>query len=79
MTCAIPDQLTAEAGASPGELMERMGQSTSRTALIYLRTSSARQHHLASAVTARARTELGTTDEPPETGVARMWHDPQSQ
>jgi len=58
--------------------MERMGQSTNRTALIYLHTSSARQHHLANAVTGWARTELGTTDEPPEAGVARMWPDPQS-
>ena len=42
--------------------MERMGHSTSRAALIYLHSTSARQHHLADAVTARARSELGETD-----------------
>ena len=72
------NQLVAEAGANPRELMERMGHSTSRAALIYLHSTSARQHHLADAVTARARTELGTTDKPPDAGVARMWHDAQS-
>ena len=55
--------------------MERMGHSTSRAALIYLHSTSARQHHLADAVTARARSELGKTDKPPNDGVARMWHD----
>jgi hypothetical protein len=45
--------------------MERMGHSTSRAALIYLHSTSARQHHLADAVTARARSELGKTDKPP--------------
>ena len=72
------NQLVAEAGANPRELMERMGHSTSRAALIYLHSTSARQHHLADAVTARARSELGETDKPPNNGVAHMWHDPQS-
>ena len=72
------NQLVAEAGANPRELMERMGHSTSRAALIYLHSTSARQHHLADAVTARARSELGKTDKAPNDGVARMWHDPQS-
>ena len=58
--------------------MERMGHSTSRAALIYLHSTSARQHHLADAVTARARSELAMTDKPPNDGVARMWHDDQS-
>ncbi len=51
-------------GANPRELMERMGHSTSRAALIYLHSTSARQHHLADAVTARAGSELGRTDKP---------------
>lgn len=71
------NQLTAEAGANPRELMERMGHSTSRAALIYLHSTSARQHHLADSVTARAQAELGTTDNQPDDGVARMWHDGQ--
>jgi integrase len=58
------NQLVAEAGANPRELMERVGHSTSRAALIYLHSTSARQHHLADAVTARARSELGQTDQP---------------
>jgi integrase len=72
------NQLIAEAGANPRELMERMGHSTSRAALIYLHSTSARQHHLADAVTARARSELDEMDEAPSDGVARIWHDPQS-
>ena len=55
-----------------------MGHSTSRAALIYLHSTSARQRHLADAVTARARSELGNTDKPLNDGVARMWHDDQS-
>ena len=55
-----------------------MGHSTSRATLIYLHSTSARQHHLADAVTARARSELGKTDKPPDDGVACMWRDPQS-
>jgi integrase len=58
------NQLVAEAGANPRELMERMGHSTSRAALIYLHSTSARQHHLADAVTARAQSELRQTDQP---------------
>jgi integrase len=65
------NQLVAEAGANPRELMERMGHSTSRAALIYLHSTSARQHHLADAVTARARSELARADH----SVARMWHE----
>lgn len=56
------NQLVAEAGTNPRELMARMGHSTSRAALIYLHSTSARQHHLADAVTARAQAELGTTE-----------------
>jgi len=58
--------------------MERMGHSTSRAALIYLHSTSARQHYLADAVTARARSELGKTNDAPDDGVTRMWHDAQS-
>jgi hypothetical protein len=68
----VQNQLIAEAGANPRELMERMDHSTSRAALINLHSTSARQHHLADAVTARARTELGTADKPSDAGVARM-------
>jgi len=51
--------LVAEAGANLRELMERMGHSTSRAALIYLHSTSDRQHRLADAVAARVQSELG--------------------
>jgi hypothetical protein len=68
----------AEAGANPRELMERMGHSTSRAALIYLHSTSARQHHLADVVRARTRSEPGKTYNPPNDGVARTWHKAQT-
>ena len=71
------NQLVAEAGANPRELMERMGHSTSRAAPIYLHSTSARQHQLADAVTSRAQSELGKAEESPSDGVARVWHDPE--
>jgi hypothetical protein len=77
-TCAIPVTSSSEAGGNLRELMERMGHSTSRAALIYLHSTSPRQRHLADAVTARARSELGKTDEPSNGGVARTWHDTQN-
>jgi integrase len=53
--------LVAEAGANPRELMERLGHSTSRAALIYLHSTTERQHQLADAVAARVQFELGKT------------------
>jgi integrase len=53
--------LVAEAGANLRELMERMGHSTSRAALIYLHSNDERQHTLADAVAARVQSELGQT------------------
>jgi integrase len=53
--------LVAEAGANLRELMERMGHSTSRAALIYQHSSSERQHMLADTVAARVQSELGQT------------------
>jgi hypothetical protein len=37
---------------------------------IYLHSTSARQHHLVDAVTARAHSELGKADEPPRSARA---------
>lgn len=50
--------LVAEAGANLRELMERLGHSTTRAALIYLHSTSDRHHALADTVAARIRTEL---------------------
>jgi integrase len=69
------NQLTADAGANLRELMERMGHSSSRAALIYLHSTSARQHQLAETVAARVHAELGGTDKVQGNGVAYVWHD----
>ena len=57
------NQLVAEAGANLRELMDRMGHSTSRAALIYLHSTSERQHAPADAVAARVQSELGQAEE----------------
>jgi integrase len=57
------NQLVAEEGANLRELMERMGHSTSRAALIYQHSTSDRQHRLADAVAARVQAELGQAEE----------------
>jgi integrase len=49
---------TATAGANLRELMERMGHSTSRAAMIYLHSTDPRQRALADAVDKAARAEL---------------------
>jgi integrase len=62
--------LVANAGANLRELMERMGHSTSRAALVYLHSTDDRQRTLANAVADRTRSELGT-EQVRGTGVAR--------
>jgi integrase len=57
------NQLVAEEGANLRELMERMGHSTSRAALIYQHSTIDRQHRLADAVAARVQAELGQAEE----------------
>ena len=53
------DALTADAGASLRELMDRMDHSSIRAALIYLHSSDERQRKLADAVGQAARAALG--------------------
>lgn len=50
--------MVASAGANLRELMERMGHSSSRAALIYLHSTDERQRTLADAVATRAAAEL---------------------
>lgn len=50
--------LSANAGANLRELMERMGHSTTRAAMIYLHSTSERQHAIAAMVSDRTRAEL---------------------
>ncbi len=66
--------LTADAGANLRELMERMGHSSTRAALIYQHSSIERQRTLANAVGEAARAALQKTRQPGKasgTGVAR--------
>jgi len=74
----IGNQLTADAGANLRELMERMGHSSSRAALIYLHSTSDRQSQLAETVALRVQAELSKPDDPEANRVARMWHDSES-
>jgi integrase len=50
--------VAAAAGAHLRELMERMGHSSSRAALIYLHSTDERQRTLADAVARQAQAEL---------------------
>ena len=52
------NQLVANAGANPKELMARMGHDSERAAMIYLHSSRKRQRALADAVGEAARGEL---------------------
>ena len=63
--------LTADAGASLRELMERTGHSSTRAALIYLRSSDERQRMLADAIGQAARVALGKSGNASGTKVAR--------
>ena len=70
------NQLTANAGANPKELMARMGHDSERAALIYLHSTAERQRALADAVGDAARAELaksnkGKTTKPSGTQRAR--------
>ena len=63
--------LTADAGASLRELMDRMGHSSTRAALVYQYSSDERQRKLADAVSEAAREALLSTTTPSGTHVAR--------
>ena len=49
---------TADAGANLRELMERMGHSTTKAALVYLHSTSTRQQAIADAISKRAEADL---------------------
>jgi Phage integrase family len=67
------NQLTANAGANPKELMARMGHDSERAALIYLHSSAERQRTLADEVGRMAAAELAKskTAKPSGTLTAR--------
>lgn len=58
-------------GVNLRELMERMGHSTSRAALIYLHSTSDRQHTRADAVAAHVRVRTRQAGRMPNDAVAR--------
>jgi integrase len=62
---------TADAGASLRELMDRMGHSSTRAALIYQHSSDERQRMLAAAIGEAARAVLLKTETASGTHVAR--------
>jgi integrase len=62
--------LTAGAGANLRELMERMGHSSTRAAMIYLHTTGERQRMIADALGELARTELASAQKPRRGGKA---------
>lgn len=53
------NQLAADAGANLRELMDRMGHSTTRAAMVYLHGSDRRQQAIADALSEQAEDELG--------------------
>ena len=65
------NQLTANAGANPKELMARMGHDSERAALVYLHSSSQRQRALADEVGRMATAELAKSAKPSGTVTAR--------
>jgi integrase len=70
------NHLSAAAGATLRELMERMGHSTTRAALIYLHATDERQRAVADAVDAMARTALGKAKKGRNSAAsARIWPD----
>ena len=63
--------LTADAGANLRELMDRMGHSTTRAALIYLRSTDDRQRTIADLIDKRTRAEQRRIKKPSGTKVTR--------
>jgi integrase len=65
------NQLTADAGANPKELMARMGQDSERAALIYLHSSAGRQRALADEVGRMAAAALAKANSAEPSGTQR--------
>jgi hypothetical protein len=68
------NRFTADAGANPCELMERMGHGSDRAALIYLRSSAERQRSLAIEIGKNAKAALGKPDGKPKRSGTRKVH-----
>jgi hypothetical protein len=59
------DMLAADAGANLRELMDRLGHSTSRAAMVYLHGSNERQQAIADELTKQAAVLLGRSKAKP--------------
>jgi hypothetical protein len=70
----VGNQSTADAGANPCELMERMGHGSARAALIYLRSTAERQRSLAIEIGKNAKAALGKPDGKPKRSGTRKVH-----
>jgi integrase len=64
------NQMAAESGATTRELMQRMGQSTVRAALIYQHATSVRDQQIADELNIRVRAHRNLLDDDPEEGSA---------
>lgn len=72
MICGIPvNNLTAEQGASLRELMERMGHSSTRAALIYLHATRERDEAIAAGMGKLLRDARETGTRPGTSGTQR--------
>jgi len=70
------NQLMANAGANPKELMVRMGHDSERAALVYLHSTGARQRALADAVGEAAQVDSpGPSQARTPANLAREWHE----
>jgi integrase len=68
--------LSADAGANMRELMERMGHSSTRAAMIYLHSTGERQRKIADTLGDLARAELAKGGSPGAAArhLAQIWH-----
>lgn len=65
------NHLTATAGATLREMMDRVGHSSTRAALIYMHGSDARRREIADTVSKLVRTELSQSQRRTKTGAGR--------
>ena len=65
------NDLTATTGATLREMMDRMGHSSPRAALIYMHRNDARQRKIADSLNKLARSELGRNAQRPKDNLQR--------
>jgi len=78
-TVGKPLPTSSEAGASLRELMERMGHSSTRAALIYQHSSTERQRALADTVGALVIAKLGSEHDSSQPSGTEVAHGPEDE